>query len=430
MSNLTFCVSLESQYNTSKEVPNDVVVYVGKQACVIATDEINGTFLSNNYVLIPHHSWSDLTAEFVEVMYEAEEADLMIVKCSDELKQQSLYPAAMYHKIPQEGINFQLSVVDNSITSYIKADNTNFLFEFNFSHELKSGDSGTIIRGTTELLLRDNLSKCESVDSPLFMIIARKNDEYRRGLAIYLPAVLAYVRHMELNPFMEKPDIIQLVDMAQWCLITTPAEIKKRALSLPKVTAASFEEMVTRASGIDEQFLKYIDSRKTTSKRCLKLYYGFALATDNGSAADKCWVIDYELKFHASSNGYYNIVGKVMREANITNCLLCADGKTVQTYSESTKPICVDSGSYANFGKDIIFACHHPFFCERNDSCRGLQKKENGVSSWLTHCCIRPSHLVRLNKEFNDLGRVLQNQVDNPAMTYYCEKRKTTVTWT
>ena len=63
-------------------------------------------------------------------------------------------------------------------------------------------------------------------------------------------------------------------------------------------------------------------------------------------------------------------------------------------------------------------ACHHPYFCEKNENCRGTRikkipdtEKNKKGKPYISHCCMKPSHLVNLNGWFNKFCTVM-NQLE------------------
>ena len=124
---------------------------------------------------------------------------------------------------------------------------------------------------------------------------------------------------------------------------------------------------------------------------------------------DHCWVLEFEQK-HSISTGLYKLVSDFMEACKITNIdELQAEEQNVILYTGSSRAITMSKTNYEVFKKPILqknatpqdnTACHHPFLCELTKACRGVT---------ITHCCIRPSHLVKLNKKFNDYCTVLQD---------------------
>lgn len=117
---------------------------------------------------------------------------------------------------------------------------------------------------------------------------------------------------------------------------------------------------------------------------------------------DKCLVVVEERDTSKSTSGYFNFVGEFMKEFNMTNI----EDRLV--YSHCTQPLKLDKKSLSYFRKILNkrnTVCHHPFLCELNKDCKG--------KVLLSHCCIRPSHLVNLNKHFNDYCTLLQNIYKN-----------------
>jgi hypothetical protein len=141
------------------------------------------------------------------------------------------------------------------------------------------------------------------------------------------------------------------------------------------------------------------------------LYNAFLLAEQNGSMESKCWVVEWE-KEESRGQPLYKHVGNAMKTFKLLNIL--PESNTTTVYSESSIPISIDNFSYDYFNKHNHnpFCCHHPFLCELNDECRGVQLSSKG-SIIITHCCIRPSHLVNLNSDFNNYCTILQNLKDN-----------------
>jgi hypothetical protein len=263
------------------------------------------------------------------------------------------------------------------------------------------------------------------------MLVARRANNHRIGLAVYLLEILCNFRLAEFGHTMVPIEI----DMNEWELITTAGEINSRGRKLDRNTL--WQALLNSGNSVDVDFIKYIDSKMYDSSgkfvpRYEKLHNGLCLADKanckDATVTDTCWVIDYERDNHTSTNGYYAHVGKEMAAASITNL---EEATAIKTFSGSSIPITVDKASYDdNYNMPPInYKCHHPFFCELNDNCRGLLKKPNGVSSWLTHCCIRPSHLVCLNKCFNDMNVVLQRKFDEPAKTFEYKKLSSRISW-
>lgn len=154
------------------------------------------------------------------------------------------------------------------------------------------------------------------------------------------------------------------------------------------------------------------------------MYYAYLLSIEVGQVGqkDKCWILEWE-----RDNGYptteyvlYKMVGKAMEQLSsqpnnniLSNITQNNVERTSTVYPNSFKPITIDQDTYEYFKTKIpkkatgepidLSVCHHPFLCEKNEACKGRRKKNA-----IPHCCFRPSHLVNLNKKFNDLCTVLQ----------------------
>jgi hypothetical protein len=307
------------------------------------------------------------------------------------------------------------------------------VYDFEFQGPLLSGESGSVISGTIHLDHQfDSRRTNEKFDCPLFMLVARRKSNRCHGLAIYLPDILRNLRLAEFGNVLIFPEI----DMNDWELITTVGEINSLARTLNRATV--WAELLRSESSVDRCFVQHVqdnllDSSGNFVRRYEKLYNGLCLASkDNcrdAAVTDKCWVIDYERENHTGTNGYYACVASEMAAASITN--LSPEATGVKTFSGSSIPITVDKVSFENeYNKPPInYKCHHPFLCERNDNCRGLVMQQNGRSPVLTHCCIRPSHLVCLHKCFNDMNVVLQGKFDEPSKTFAYERLSSTMSW-
>ena len=299
-----------------------------------------------------------------------------------------------------------------------------FSVTFVFAEDLESGDSGSIIFGSGQFT--NSLTQiCSEGYSPLFMIIARLRQNHKCGLAISLPVLLEYIRLNPTDPTNYPLPVIPTEWWEWWEPISSFGEVKNQ---VNKDAADKFKgkhrttrinELTSNNSNTEENtILRELFEGTSTAEKDLQ--NAFLVSTPVGTVeSDKCWVVEYERDNLKASKGYFKDVAKYMETKGMTNI----KGKIV--YSSTTQPITLDKQSFEYFKtklKDDYTACHHPFLCELNDACKGEQRKKSTSKKYygqdlesrhLSHCCIRPSHLVNLNKDFNSHCTVLQGIYKN-----------------
>lgn len=379
--------------------------------------DMTGCYLSNNLIIVPFHSLSDRPPTLF-----SEKFDIAVIGPPNGVEVKSLFPLELFHSVPNEIIFDSLQAMNGQLVLSRHQIDSSCFHQFEFQDDLVSGESGVVIKGTIYLDHKfDSTRKNEKFDCPLFMLVARLANNRRIGLAVYLPEILCNFRLAEFGRTMADVRI----DMNDWELITTSGQINSLARNLDRNTL--WQGLLALGNPVDVNLIKHIDSNMYNSGKFVpryeKLYNGLCLADrtirKDNTVTDTCWVIEYERKNHRGTNGYYAEVGKEMVAASILN--LEMQVTEVKTFSGSSIPISVDKTSFDNhYNKDPTnYKCHHPFFCELNENCKGIL---------ISHCCIRPSHLVSLNKCFNDMNVKLQKQFGE-TNTYEYVKLSSTISW-
>jgi len=380
-------------------------------------DEIltNACFLSNNLVMLPYHCLQ--VEDFGEFKYGDTLSDFAIVEVLDQSRQvQSLNPAIF----PESGSDtFRLYMEHNAVVTLRERIINDFYVVFQFTEDLETGDSGSVIFGTGGFKNAFNEEYCSFGYSPLFMIIARSRENHREGVAISLPMLLNQIR---FNFNDSTLPALPTDFWKTWEPISSFGQVKGQvndeANKMQSAQRTKLIEALTSypSKPAEIEILKKLFEDKSKAD----LQNAFLLSTSVGTEqSDMCWVVSYEKENLAASTGYFKEVGNYMIEKmeNITG---------TNVYSTTSKPITLDASSLAYFKKQLKnknpTACHHPFLCELNDACKGDKRKTSksnknlGLdleSRYISHCCIRPSHLVNLNKDFNSYCTVLQGIYEN-----------------
>lgn len=277
-----------------------------------------------------------------------------------------------------------------------------YLYRFECSNKFQPGDSGKIIVGKGKL---QNVFTCkisEECESPLFMLIARHRINHCNALAVYLPYLL---HHIRLSLPIEPIDL-QMWDA--WEPISSFGEVQmKVAKEVEKLskTVVSQRLKALKMCGrkIDSEFIEQLFADEEQSV----LQSAFLLEND------LCWVVQFERENLRAASGYFKLVDTFMVKSGLSNI----DVHRHKVYSTTTTPVNLNEEAF-KFSRERLVnkntACHHPFLCELNEDCKGVQRKHNKKgeeinSRWISHTCIRPSHLANMNKQFNNFCTVLQH---------------------
>jgi hypothetical protein len=383
-------------------------LYGGKVKYFDACNELDelesqACFLSNNYVMMPYHCLQ----EDAELVYRQPAADMAIAKVPEKDEVTSLFVVSV-----PAGSECTLSMNDGNVLLWREKIGT-YLWVFGCSNGLQPGDSGKIIIGCGNLTNGFTDETLEGCESPLFMVIARQRGESRTALTVYLPYLLEMIRfHKSIEPI--SPNMWN-----DWEPISSFGEVKAQvAMEANKLSrnnkAKRISSMKKCGRQVDSEFIKKLFD--TEEEEDLK--NAFLVKVDVGSVTnDPCWVVQYERENLRATSGYFKLVDTFMVKKGMFN----VDVRTHKVFSASSRPLTVDAAAFGYFRtrlKNEHTACHHPFLCELNEGCKGVQRKENKKgeelnSRWISHTCIRPSHLAHMNKHFNDYCTVLQNLFEN-----------------
>lgn len=413
---------IPAQVNIEYQLPGGDCVYFGDiKYYTIYDDEndeimINACYLSNNYVMLPYHCLQ--VEDLTELKYGDTLSDFAIMEV--QIQTESLAPSQ-----PKRSDIFRLDMDHNTTVALFRRI-SKFYVEFQFAKDLESGDSGSIIFGYGQFT-NGITQNCSEGCSPLFMIIARDRNSHKFGLAISLPELLTRIRLNPTDPTNYPLPVIPTEWWDSWEPISSFGEVKvqvnkdaterfqgtKRTERIKELTSSP-----SRAAEIE--ILKTLFADKSQAD----LQNAFLVSVPVGTnQSDKCWVVKYEKENLAASTGYFKAVGNYMKAKEMVNI------NGTEVYSTTSQPITLDQQSFNYFNsklKNYHTACHHPFLCELNDACKGDKRKKSTKknsfghhleSRYLSHCCIRPSHLVNLNKDFNSHCTVLQGIYGNEQST-------------
>lgn len=426
--------SIKSEVNM--HLPDEYSLYGGKKIIPFDLKDNNmkkvgsGWYLSNNFVVVPHHCLCEGELVSKNTMYNEELADVVVMKVSEEVK--SLTPILL---VNNNSLN--LFIDDNQVVSGDWFFNSEFLATFKFDTSLEPGNSGRVIFHSGNIKNKFN-SEIECGEVPLFMVIARSKADPYTGLTIYLPLVLHNIR-------LEKvlPELRSCVNLAEWEFISTFGTIKKKVAAeiAEKVSNDAYASKLQnlKRSGLDTMVIdKLIEMEEKD------LLNALVMSELVGPAdTERCWVVLTERDEStptSSKETYFKTLSNFIVLHNISETEESADKSSYKVFPSTSRPITLNKASYDHFNiklGDDHTACHHPMLCELNLESKGKQqpvqdrdkkkkpiwtKDDTGKDTpqWaldtngkiktakcISHCCIRPSHLVTLNKNFNDFCTVV-----------------------
>lgn len=437
-------------------------IYGSRQLNYYPAENPIGCYLSNDKVMVPIHCLEN-NSEEEDIQYSEEELDFAIIRVSEQCS--TCYPCKLNGDITLfAGIN-KWKVCELHIVN-------EFCAELELSEELQYGDSGMIVYGQgniTTLWPAENEIVYGKV--PLFILIARNKDDNHKGLAVSLPYILNYIRLKDIQnpPYMptNKPFQLELAkqfcdlygsNWEQWEFIRERAKSKHVKNAYTKLSEKDKQEIYEQlsknnfdASVIDRlttfcnknqteqtnlNILNQLAIKQTAKQHrnitpenmrldLVLLYKTYYIADLNvhyikNPNTDQCWVLQFERE-HLTSEGSYKSVYDFMEVCSLTNidepAAATAEEQNVTLYTGSSCSITMSKDCYDIFKQPLPrnsdspkdnTAAHHPFLCELTDACRGVRTSPTNTR-YITHCCIRPSHLVKLNKKFNDYCTILQD---------------------
>lgn len=404
-----------------------------------------GFYLTTNLVTIPYHAICDGDYKHDGQRFIIEEIDFALLELEQNPERGTaplLSLGIQFPNLSSQDITFELVVeswdamqLSNKVVQYAGKGG---MFQFTFQNPLKSGESGMLIEGRLRAVHDEAVDKRKpeftELHAPLFLVVARRRTDPNIGLGIYLP--LAYELALKTTALV-RPTLPEDMFM-HWELITVPGEIKNQAmeklftkLALPKCpqfssfdvntlwapnapSAAAFA--ISGAKGYDRVFLQtkvWGSAVHKTVTMTNNLKANFIMAEESACAGqeDKCWVVRHEQS--EGSTGMFELVCALAGEEGNFEKLDSAVAGAVEQYriyTGSATPMALNAVAFETF-RDLnvgaLWRCHHPLLCELNDDCRGFKKDKDG-KVYITHCCIRPSHLLYMNKPFNEYCKIIQ----------------------
>lgn len=366
-------------------------LYVGETVSLFDKEIGKGSYLSNNYVTLPFHCCSWL--EDSKFLFKDEEVDFAIYSSEEEVP--TLTPATMHYKVEK---NHQFTLPSN-ITNC--AWLSPHVFEIEYVEDLSSGDSGSVVEGCIELEERGHAGKFCKLRSALWIIIARKKDDHKKGLALCLPFILETLRAREVYPElldrMRSEIHVQLT--SEWELITIEGEMNRTVRAM--TVEARNMGLNSKKDWTNFDMYCFAELNKDMKKN-RKLINAFILAVENGAQSNPCWVVEYEQENRTDRDAaFYKKMGNFMKEHNFPNINIDFVMEPVVLFSGSTVPVEVNREFYERSCTSAKIVCHHPFLCERNPACVGTKLRKGTTTPEISHCCFRPSHLIIMNETFN-----------------------------
>jgi hypothetical protein len=367
--------------------------------------DAKGCFLTNVLAIVPHHA----ILPDDDVRFDFEDADFAIIAINKQ--EEGLLPLEVQFPAAKK----EPFVVNKEFQVH-KFGESKYLFHASRKVGFEPGDSGTVICGRSRPVQDERNTRSEvyvHLFTPLFLIVARSRANACNAIAISIPALAnGGLNRNFMKLIEEEVRSLVLEDHANWELISTFGEVK-RAVKLqfskmqPKKLSVKYDEQ-----SLDGKFVTHL----LATKKYEYLMHAFVVAKECGeNKHDQCWIVLEERdKSHGSSNtSYFFNVANAIEEFGFSN--MESDDAMTTLYKNSSIPVKISNGVVAKFHGEIT-RCHHPFICETNPDCRGKvmrnRKKQDGTvtsAPYLSHCCIRPSHLVKAKKDFNALCTILSD---------------------
>ena len=363
-----------------------------------------GCYLSNNYVMLPFHAITEDVDE-ADIILEEPIADFAIIRVDCNV--QSLVPIVTRKLVLDSAIVREPAVIDGY----------DYVMTATFSSDLVPGNSGSVIYGTgaaVNCFTRQEMN----VSVPLYMVIARNRHDHQEGMLIFLPHLLKYGLRKDF-PDVAPLKAITAEVMRDWELITKFGEIQRQvneaaaaAFPTPQSISSRMNTLRLMTNGVDNDFITRLMVQKGSRATNLKNAFLVAdlLRQQATPHEDSCWVVTRERDNSDGGSSFFKKVSSRMVKWGILNTE-SANMQKVVLYPDTGRKITVNESSYKYFLKvqnRKHSACHHPMLCELNDHNKGVHIK-------LTHCCFRPSHLVYLNKGFNDFCTCVLQKMAGPT---------------
>lgn len=410
--------------------------YIGESVVTDDGENANGevrglVYLSNTHAVIPHHCLGEKVA-----VYALEDADIAVI-CAEGDRAKTLLPPGINdsNRLRNEK-TWILEKTSNDLTvktlwpiSKREDKEAFYLWCVQFDDDLVLGNSGT----TVTVKYPDEVSEhLKTAIAPLFVVIARHDEDNSIGLAIEF-GLMTQCAVESFNFIDLRAGLIRAVqdclENDTWQLVRGPFLDKLHQTAYRnRSDNPSFSKLTRLNHSFDDRFLAKIISETPNITETYKFEYRlwdvYMTAICVGDVEDCCWVVKDEVN-SAKPARSYQLVGRKMLDLELTRAstedtwLNISSTAELSAYSESTQNIRLERTELDKFnlpGKRKHLVCHHPLLCERNRLCKA---KNCDVS---IHCCIRPSHLVNLNHEFNSFCRHFSN--DEPSNVEWCRLRQ------